>query len=59
MKLKSCFFLKIIKLMNYGHMRYIEISKEKERETETERTRLPLLDMEEMPSLQIIEVIKE
>lgn len=58
MKIKSCLFFKI-KLMDYEHMRYIEISKEKERKKETERTRLPLLDMEEVPSLQSIEAIKE
>ena len=45
--------------MDYEHMRYIEISKEKERKKETERTRLPLLDMEEVPTLQSIEAIKE
>lgn len=45
--------------MDYEHMRYTEISKEKERKKETERTRLPLLDMEEVPSLQSIEAIKE
>lgn len=36
--------------MDYEHMRYAEISKEKEKERN--RTRLPLLDMEEVPSLR-------
>lgn len=31
----------------------------REREEETERTRLPLLDMEEGPSQQVLEITKE
>lgn len=57
-KSKAIFFKKTIKLRNSRYMRH---SKRHliEREEETERTRLPLLDMEEGPSQQVLEITKE
>lgn len=57
-KIKSYFFKKTIKLRNSRYMRHTKRHL-REREEETERTRLPLLDMEEEPSQQVLEITKE